>query len=100
MGTPIGLTFQEANDIQQQYPSDSVKQRKALLEKWSQKFGSEATYLELREGFQKIKRKDIAEDIDRRIQKPMINVSRWFIGLLLVRHEISVIIIIRGSILT
>ena len=58
----IGLSFQDANDVQVQY-HDCKEQRIALLEKWSQKFGKEATFEKLAKGFEKIERNDIAENI-------------------------------------
>ena len=58
----IGLEHQDVEDIKDEYRK-SRSRRLALLRKWRQRYGRDATYLKLVEGLQEIGRRDLIEDI-------------------------------------
>ena len=59
----IGLTDIEVTAIQRDKPNDYRLQCSAALLKWRQKFGSNATYLSLAKGLEKVGRLDLVETV-------------------------------------
>ena len=59
----IGLTDIEVTAIQRDKPNDYRLQCSAAFEKWRQKLGSNATYLSLAKGLEKVSRLDLVEAV-------------------------------------
>ena len=65
----IGLTDIEVTAIQRDKPNDYRLQCSAALLKWRQKFGSEATYLSLAKGLEKVGHLDLVETVCKAFQR-------------------------------
>ena len=61
LATFIGITSQEVDDIRDTYSGSPQRQRQAMMNRWEQLHGSEATYLKLIEGLEQIGRRDLTE---------------------------------------
>ena len=59
----IGLSQGECTVIRENHSRDYELQRSAMLSKWKTKYASEATYLKLALGLEKIQRLDLVEDL-------------------------------------
>ena len=59
----IGLDETDVTDIERDNSHDHRSQCLAALQKWRQKFGSNATYLSLAKGLEKVGRLDLVETV-------------------------------------
>ena len=59
----IGLTEEDCTAIKEDLPRNYESQRIISLTKWRRKLGTEATYLSLARGLQKVGRVDLIEDL-------------------------------------
>ena len=65
----IGLTDIEVTATQRDKPNDYRLQCSAAFEKWRQKLGSNATYLSLAKGLEKVARLDVVEAVCKAFQR-------------------------------
>ena len=68
LATFIGVPNVDVDDIKKEY-REPLDRRLAMMRRWHELWGSEATYLRLVEGFQKIGRRDLIELV---VQKPAV----------------------------
>jgi archaellum biogenesis ATPase FlaH len=67
LATFIGVTSGEVDDIKEKYV-EPLDRRLAMMRRWHELWGSEATYLRLVEGLRQIGRRDLIELIDQNTQ--------------------------------
>ena len=60
----IGLSKQDVENIKDEYHGKKHMDKKmAMLRRWCEKYGKEATYLKLTEEFDKLKKRDLIEEL-------------------------------------
>ena len=78
LATCIGLSDVEVGDLKEQQYGEPVSRRMAMMTKWHQKNGRNATYLRLINGLMEIPRNDLVEKLLEGLQAVPANLCEMF----------------------